>query len=80
MPVRDYGKTRLSNDGDDHSLRNQNDIKARGVPLRELISCWIVRPESMMKPPQGQLEDGNVSLLTAECCCPSLLFLSLPQL
>lgn len=40
-----------AHDGDDNSLRKQTIKKERGVPLRELISCWIDLPGSMLTVP-----------------------------
>ena len=36
-------------------MTKANHRKVRGVPLRELISCWMERPESMLTAVQGQL-------------------------
>lgn len=40
-----------AHDGDDSSLRKQNIKKERAVPLRELISCWMDLPGSMLMVP-----------------------------
>lgn len=65
----------------------KKEIKVRGVPLRELISCWIERPESMLKALQGQLRSRpphwrmETSLYQLQRVgVPPSFFLSLPAL